>query len=122
MTCEGVAVIRASGSIIGQRNDGRLAEMCEAKLLGKMIESLVEKGARKIVIDLKEVGEIDPVGIGELNSASRAVAVNRGELKLSNPHHVRGVLRCNLMETEIYGDEEAAVKSFVSWVPNWGRS
>jgi anti-sigma B factor antagonist len=76
---------------------------------------VLEKGAKKVVLNLAEISYIDSSGVGELVS-SFTTAVNRGGtlklLRLTNK--LRELLTITKLLTvfEIYDDEKAALDSF----------
>ncbi|BBB32220.1 anti-sigma B factor antagonist [Thermotomaculum hydrothermale] len=52
--------------------------------LRNTIKELLEKGRKKIVIDMKNVSYMDSSGVGELASAYTTTKKQGGELKLAN--------------------------------------
>lgn len=84
-------------------------------MLRQTIRGLVEKGHRKILINLYDVDYIDSSGIGELVSAFTTVRSASGELKLLNlTRRVHDILQITRLFTvfDVQSDEEAALTSF----------
>jgi anti-sigma B factor antagonist len=103
---EDVAVIDVSGRIT-------LGE--ETSALRKAVRDLIDKGKKKIVLNLAEVSYIDSSGVGELVSGYTAVRNAGGELKLLNlTKKVHDLLQVTKLYTifDIKDDEFMAVKSF----------
>jgi len=101
-----VAVIDLSGKItLGEGSS----------MIRRMIRELIEKGNRKILINLEEVDYIDSAGIGEMVSAYTMVRGASGELKLINlTKRVHDLLQITRLLTvfDVSNDEAAAVRSF----------
>jgi anti-sigma B factor antagonist len=79
------------------------------------IRDMVQKGSRKILLNLAEVSYIDSSGIGELVSGFTSVANAGGHLKLINlTKRVKDLLQITKLYTifEVYEDETTAVRSF----------
>jgi anti-sigma B factor antagonist len=84
-------------------------------ILRKMIRELVEKGHRKILLDLGDVDYIDSSGIGEMVAAYTTVRSAQGELKLLNlTRRVHDILQITRLYTvfDVQSDEAAAMLSF----------
>lgn len=83
--------------------------------LRKTIRDLVDKGHRKILINLFDVDYIDSSGIGELVSAYTTVRSSGGELKLLNlTRRVHDILQITRLFTvfDVQSEEEVALRSF----------
>lgn len=83
--------------------------------LRKTIRELVDKGHRKILINLFDVDYIDSSGIGELVSGYTTVRSAGGELKLLNlTRRVHDILQITRLFTvfDVQSEEEAALRSF----------
>ncbi|HKS82231.1 MAG TPA: STAS domain-containing protein [Candidatus Acidoferrales bacterium] len=83
--------------------------------LRKTIRELVERGHRKILINLFDVDYIDSSGIGELVSAYTTVRSAGGELKLLNlTRRVHDILQITRLFTvfDVQSEEEVALRSF----------
>ena len=79
------------------------------------VRKLLDKGSKKIVLNLAEVNYIDSSGLGELVSAYTAVKNAGGELKLLNlTSKVRDLLVITKLVTvfDVKDDEASAVSSF----------
>jgi anti-sigma B factor antagonist len=84
-------------------------------LLRDAVRQLLDQGARKILLDLHDVGYIDSSGMGELMRTYTSVRGQGGRLKLVNPSkRVSDLLRVTQLSTvfEIQADEASAVHSF----------
>lgn len=103
----GAAVIDISGRITLGEGSAMLREM---------IRDLLNKGQKKIVLNLAEVNYIDSSGIGELVSGYTAVRNQGGELKLLHlTRKVHDLLQITKLYTvfDVHSDEQAAISSFV---------
>ncbi len=83
--------------------------------LRTMVRSLVDKGHRKILLNLGDVDYIDSSGIGELVGAYTTVRGANGELKLVYlTKRVRDIIQITRLFTvfDVQADEDAAVRSF----------
>jgi len=103
---EGVTVVDISGRIL-------LGE--ETGLLRKTVHDLVDKGTKRIVLNLAGVSYIDSSGVGELVGSYTTARNNGGDLKLLNlTKKVHDLLQVTKLYTifDIKDDEFTAVKSF----------
>jgi anti-sigma B factor antagonist len=103
---EGVTIVDISGRIL-------LGE--ETGLLRKVVHDLVDKGIKRIVLNLAEVSYIDSSGVGELVGSYTTVRNQGGDLKLLNlTKKVHDLLQVTKLYTifDIKDDEFTAVKSF----------
>ncbi|MBV8050163.1 MAG: STAS domain-containing protein [Acidobacteriaceae bacterium] len=94
---------------------GRITLGEETDAVRKTIRDLVNKGAKKIVLNLADVSYIDSSGVGELVSSYTAVRNAGGELKLLNlTKKVHDLLQVTKLYTifDIKDNEFMAVKSF----------
>ena len=102
----GVTIVDISGRVV-------LGE--ESAALRNLVCDLLNKGHKKILLNLGDVNYIDSSGLGSLVSAFTSVRKQEGELKLLNlTNKVQDVLQIAKLYTvfDIMDDEEAAVKSF----------
>jgi anti-sigma B factor antagonist len=86
-----------------------------SSLLRRTIKELIDRGNRKILINLDDVDYIDSSGIGELVSAYTTVRSSSGELKLLNlTKRVHDLLQITRLFTvfDVQSDEDVAVRSF----------
>ena len=84
-------------------------------VLRDTIHDLLDKGNKKILLNLGDITYIDSSGIGELVSAFTTVRNQGGELKLLNlTKKVHDLLQITKLYTvfDVKDDEAAAVKSF----------
>lgn len=89
-------------------------------LLRDAVRQLLDRGARKILLDLHDVGYIDSSGMGELMRSYTSVRGQGGQMKLVNPSkRVSDLLRVTQLSTvfEIQADEASAVHSFAQQPP-----
>lgn len=85
------------------------------ELLREKINSLVENGTEKIVLNLAEVPYVDSAGLGEIVRCYTTVSRKNGELKLLNlTKRIHDLLSITKLLTvfESYDDEAEAIKSF----------
>ena len=84
-------------------------------ILRTTIRGLIERGHRKILLNLADVGYIDSSGIGELVSAYTAVRTASGEMKLLQlTRRVHDILQITRLVTvfDVQAEEDVAVRSF----------
>ncbi len=101
-----VTVIKLSGRITLGSGD--------VKLRDKLVEEL-EKGKKKIVLDLGEVSFMDSAGLGELVAAYTSAKRHGAQVKLSNlTKKIDDLLDITRLSSvfETYNSTEEAVKSF----------
>ena len=105
---EDIAIVDFSGKItLGEGSS----------TLRRTIRDLIEKGHRKIVLNLYDVDYIDSSGIGELVSAYTTVRNASGELKLLHlTKRVHDLLQITRLFTvfDVQSDEDNALRSFRS--------
>ena len=102
----GVTVVDLSGRITLGEGSAMLREM---------VRDLLNKGQRKIVLNLGDVNYIDSSGIGELVSGFTAVKNQGGELKLLNlTKKVHDLLQITKLYTvfDVHSDETSVLDSF----------
>jgi|SRR5271154_3818443 anti-sigma B factor antagonist len=84
-------------------------------LLRRTIKDMIDRGHKKLLINLEDVDYIDSSGIGELVSAYTTVKNSEGELKLLNlTKRVHDLLQITRLFTvfDVQSDEEKALLSF----------
>lgn len=102
----GVTVVDLSGRIT-------LGEGSSA--LRDTVRDLLNRGQKKILLNLGDVTYIDSSGIGELVSGFTTVTNQGGQLKLLNlTKKVHDLLQITKLYTvfEVHNDETAAIRSF----------
>jgi anti-sigma B factor antagonist len=102
-----------SVSIVDLRGSLGLGE--SSMTLRGTIRDLIEIGRTKIILNFREVNDIDSAGIGELAGAYVPLKSKGGELKFLNPtKKVHGVLQITQLDKvfEVYTDEQTAIRSF----------
>lgn len=107
---------------IDSTGDVKVVRVKEAKLvfpiLGDFfakVSELVESGARKLVIDLADVGYIDSASIGCLMDIYRLINDRGGQIKLSGlQERVETMVSLTGLHNllEVYREEKGAVESF----------
>ncbi len=103
---DGATVVDLSGRITLGEGSATLREM---------IRDLLNKGQKKIVLNLADVNYIDSSGIGELVSGFTTVKNQGGELKLLHlTKKVHELLQITRLYTvfDVHSDEKTAVRSF----------
>jgi anti-sigma B factor antagonist len=101
-----VAVVDFSGKItLGEGSS----------VLRNTVRELLDRGHRKILLNLADVDYIDSSGIGELVSAYTAVRNASGEMKLLQlTRRVHDILQITRLFTvfDVQSDEDSALRSF----------
>ncbi len=103
---DGATVVDLSGRITLGEGSATLREM---------IRDLLNKGQKRIVLNLADVNYIDSSGIGELVSGFTTVKNQGGELKLLHlTKKVHELLQITKLYTvfDVHSDEKTAVRSF----------
>lgn len=102
----GVTVLACSGQItLGQATS----------LFRNTLREVLQKGTKKLLLDLNHVTYLDSTGIGELVGAYISAQNSEAEIKLSRlPEKIYNLLQITKLVTvfEIFDDEAAAVRSF----------
>jgi len=91
----------------------RLGE--SSNVLRRVINDLIAKQRHRIVLNFRNVSEIDSAGVGELIAAYTSLKNNHGRLKLLNPpKKICEVLELTKLSkvVEVYTKEESALDSF----------
>ena len=102
-----VAIVKVTGRLT-------LEEIPEA-MLHETVRALVERGHRKVLVDLAAVPYVDSAGLGELVRTNSLVKNRGGALKVSGPtHRIREmfVLTRLTKVLGIYDHESEALDSF----------
>ena len=103
---EGVAVLEPKGKIMGGP---------DATLLHEKLHECIEKGTKKVIIDLADVDWMNSTGLGILISGLTTLRNNGGELKLANvTEKIQSLLAITKLVTvfEAYDSVDDAIKSF----------
>lgn len=106
---------RQVGDVVVIDVSGRITLGEGSSSLRDGIRDLLNKGQRKILLNLGDVSYIDSSGIGELVSGYTSVANQGGKLKLLNlTKRVRDLLQITKLYTvfDVFDDEAAAIRSF----------
>jgi anti-sigma B factor antagonist len=103
---EDITILDVSGRItVGEGN----------VILRDTLRQLMEKGSRKILLNLHEVGYVDSSGIGELVKSYTTVKNQGGQMKLVNlSNRVHDLLQLTRLAAvfDIQADEASAIQSF----------
>jgi len=84
-------------------------------MLRDVIHGLLDKGSKRIVLNLKEVDYVDSSGLGELVRTYVTVQKQGGQLRLANlSERVQTLLKATSLTAvfSIHDDESAAIKAF----------
>ncbi len=95
--------------------DGRITLGDGSALLRDLIHEHLDKGHKKLVLNLAAISYLDSTGLGEMVSGYRLVKSQGGELKLLNLNKkVSDLLQVTKLYTvfDIHNDETEAVASF----------
>jgi len=106
--------IRQMGDVTIVDISGRIVLGEESAALRNLVNELLDKGNKKILLNLGDVDYLDTSGLGSLISALTRVRKQNGELKLFNLNEkVLDVMQITKLYTvfDIKDDEAAAVKS-----------
>jgi anti-sigma B factor antagonist len=89
--------------------------------LSKAVDSLLEKGAHRILLNLEGVASINASGMGEIVATYVAIKKSGGQFKLFN---LKPLVRELMMTTklltvfDVYENESEAVDSFLRAIPS----
>ena len=100
-------------SVVGEIT---LKKSRNAMLLDR-VRHLVQRGHRKVLINLSGVSFVDSAGLGELLQTQSALKTHGGALKLSSPtSRLRDLLVLTRLTTvlRVYEDEAQALESFTA--------
>ncbi len=109
------ATARETGGTTIVDLSGRITLGEASAMLREMIRDLLNKGQKRIILNLGDVNYIDSSGIGELVSGFTTVKNQGGELKLLHlTKKVHDLLQITKLYTvfDVHSDEKAAVRSF----------
>jgi anti-sigma B factor antagonist len=84
-------------------------------VLRTIVRNLMDKGTKRILLNLHDVGYVDSSGLGELVGTYGSVRREGGQLKLVNPsQRVRDLLQTTHLAAlfDIQADEASAIQSF----------
>ena len=108
---------RAVGEVVVLDLKGRVTLGDGDELLKDKVNSLVNRGFKKIVLNLAEVPYVDSAGLGEIVRTYTTVSRQGGSLKLLNlTKRITDLLSITKLLTvfETFDTESEAVKSFSS--------
>ncbi len=108
---------RAVGDVIVLDVKGKITLGEGDELLKDKVNSLVNQGRKKIVLNLADVPYIDSAGLGRIVSTHTTVSRQQGGLKLLNlTKRITDLLAITKLATvfETFDSEEEAIQSFRS--------
>ncbi|MEQ1573593.1 MAG: STAS domain-containing protein [Vicinamibacterales bacterium] len=111
---------RAAGDVTLLDLKGKLTLGEGDELLKDKINSMIQQGQRKIVLNLAEVPYIDSAGLGEIVRTYTTISRQGGQLKLLNlTKRITDLLSITKLLTvfDTYDTEADAVRSFSSSAP-----
>lgn len=111
------ATIREVGAVTIIDMEGRITLGEGSNLLRDLVRQSLEKGHKKIVMNMAGINYIDSTGLGELVSGYRMIKGEGGELKLLNLNKkVTDLLQITKLYTvfDIHNQEDQALASFGS--------
>jgi anti-sigma B factor antagonist len=107
--------VREDGKVTIIDLSGKLMGGCDADVFRDLVHELIERGRKKIVVNLAGVKWINSTGVGILITGYTTLRKNKGDLKLLNAskkiESILYVTKLNLI-FECYDDERDAVASF----------
>lgn len=109
------ATFREVGAVTIVDLQGLLMLGDSSAVLRTAMRDLMARHCKNIILNFRDVTEIDSAGIGELVAAFGTVKSKDGQLKLLNPpKKVRDVLKLTQLVKvlDVYADEELAIRSF----------
>jgi anti-sigma B factor antagonist len=109
------ATARELNGIVIVDLSGRITLGEGSALLRRMVQDLLQKGQKKIILNLADVNYIDSSGIGELVSGFTTARHHGGELKLLHlTKKVHDLLQITKLYTvfDVKDDEAAAISAF----------
>jgi anti-sigma B factor antagonist len=109
------ATVREIGPVTVVDLSGLLRLGESSAVLRNAVSELIQKERRKIILNFRDVTEIDSAGVGELVAAYTAIKKHEGRLTLLNPPKKI----CDMLELtrlskvlEVFNKEDAALRSF----------
>lgn len=87
----------------------------EPSALKPLVQSILDRGDRRIVLNVEQLQNMDSTGVGEIFVSYKAVASSGGELKLASPNaQLRRLLQVTKVDTfiRLYDSEASAIASF----------
>jgi anti-sigma B factor antagonist len=106
---------RSAGDVVVLDLKGKMTLGEGDELLRDKINSLIQQGHRKIVLNLEQVPYIDSAGLGEIVRTYTTISRKEGSLKLLNlTKRITDLLSITKLLTvfETYDNEADAVRSF----------
>jgi anti-sigma B factor antagonist len=107
---------REIGDVVVLDIDGKIMGGVDSELFQETIQSLIDSGKRKVLVNLENVKWVNSTGLGVLIAGYSALQKSGGRLKLLQvSERVEGLLNITKLSTifESYQGEDEAVESFV---------
>lgn len=107
---------REIGDVVVLDIDGKIMGGVDSELFQETIQSLIDSGKRKVLVNLERVKWINSTGLGVLIAGFSALQKSGGKLKLLHvSERVEGLLKITKLSTifESYRAEDEALESFV---------
>lgn len=109
-----------AGNVVIVRLTGQLVAEEDALGFRNFVDALIQSGARRLVVNLRDLSYIDSCGVGSLVAKFVTIKQLGGHLKLACPNsRVLRILTITglLAVFEIFDSEDAAVRSFAAPSP-----
>jgi len=107
--------VREEGRVTIIDLSGKLMGGYDADVFRDLVHELLEKGRKKIIVDLADIKWINSTGVGILITGYTTLRRNKGDLKLLNAskkiESILYVTKLNLI-FECFDDEHEAIKSY----------
>lgn len=107
--------VREEGKVTVIDLSGKLMGGYDADVFRDLVHELIEKGRKKIVVNLASIKWINSTGVGILITGYTTLRKNKGDLKLLNVskkiESILYVTKLNLI-FECYDDEHEAIRSY----------
>lgn len=109
------ATCRQAGAVTIVDISGSLMLGESSAVLRAAISDLIIQGRRQIILNFRDVTDIDSAGVGELVSVFTTLKKQEGHVKLLNPpKKINDMLELTRLSTvfRVYNDEALALRSF----------
>jgi len=95
--------------------EGRITADSPVRVLGATVRALLQKGHKRILVNMEQVPFIDSTGLADIVEAYTTTRRQGGDFKLENlTPHVRELLRITMLSTvlQVFDSEADALASF----------
>lgn len=106
---------RQIGDVVVLDLDGRMTGGLDSEVFQNTVQSLIDNGKYKVVVNLQSVKWINSTGLGGLIAGFSALQKNDGRMKLLHvPERIESLLKITQLSTifESFEHEEEAIASF----------